>query len=401
MLLIALKDVDCCFGDGRVDGGVHSYEAALEMIKQRNNVKQTTAYFLHSPSHRLIEKPKNNGCNWVGYPNFGWLFLWADARIDPVETPGAADSTPESDSCHVLAGTWVPTRIDEWRNCPVARDARLSTYKYVVEPSGDWVDEYEPMHHGQVSPSATPGVFEGYGIHPGKYKARWTLQPDGILELVFGDRGEVTYYVVKEGDKRASTVKEDKSLPSVFSSNEDIAVPFVVRHRGKLLGLRVGRLHPKVHDPYRCNGGGVEGEYGQGSSIQVCHQNEAMTLVFSRTTPHPGKLLDQANPARCINVYWWKLNEGTGVGMYDAYPTGPATGMRYTINLDGTIAIADKRSLVLGLTSAGHGEEEVLQLVPHGDDRSISLEMEKIHAAASGWNLVDADATNESEHNVM
>ena len=50
--------------------------------------------------------------------------------------------------------------------------------------------------------------------------------------------------------------------------------------------------------------------------------------------------------------------------MYDAYPTGPATGMRYTINLDGTISVADKRSLVLGLTSAGHGEEEVIMSAP-------------------------------------
>ena len=69
---------------------------------------------------------------------------------------------------------------------------------------------------------------------------------------------QVTYYVVKEGDKRASTVTEEESLPSVLSSAEDIAFPFVVRHRGKLLGLRVGRLHPRVHDPYRCNGGGVK-----------------------------------------------------------------------------------------------------------------------------------------------
>jgi hypothetical protein len=152
-----------------------------------------------------------------------------------------------------------------------------------------------------------------------------------------------------------------------------------------------------VHDPYRCNGGGVEGEYGQANSLQVCDPQEAMTLVFSRTAPHPGKLLDQADRGRCINVYWWKLSEGTTCGMYDAYPTGPASGMRYTINMDGTISVADKRSLVLGLKSAGHGEEEVLQLVPHGDDRAISLDMEKLQAAASGWDLLDADTTNESD----
>lgn len=66
-ILIALKDVDCCFGDGQVFGGVGSYEAALAMVKQKNNVHMT-AYFWHSSSSRLIEKPKNRGANWVGYP---------------------------------------------------------------------------------------------------------------------------------------------------------------------------------------------------------------------------------------------------------------------------------------------------------------------------------------------
>jgi len=79
-LLIALENVDCCFGDGQVFGGVSSYDAALRMVVTKDNVEQT-AYFYHSSSSRLIEKPKNRGANWVGYPGYGWLFLWADERI--------------------------------------------------------------------------------------------------------------------------------------------------------------------------------------------------------------------------------------------------------------------------------------------------------------------------------
>mmetsp|Transcript_39458 Transcript_39458/g.104133 ORF Transcript_39458/g.104133 Transcript_39458/m.104133 type:complete len:1309 (+) Transcript_39458:69-3995(+) len=79
-LLIALENVDCCFGDGHVFSGVSSYDAALRLVKDTDKVEQT-AYFWHSSSSRLIEKPKNRGANWVGYPGYGWLFLWADERI--------------------------------------------------------------------------------------------------------------------------------------------------------------------------------------------------------------------------------------------------------------------------------------------------------------------------------
>ena len=79
-ILIALRDVDCCFGDGSVFNGVHGYDAALRAVIAKDNVSQT-AYFLHTPSNRLIEKPKDRGSNWCSYPNYGWLFLWADARL--------------------------------------------------------------------------------------------------------------------------------------------------------------------------------------------------------------------------------------------------------------------------------------------------------------------------------
>ena len=52
-MLIALKDVDCCFGDGSVFGGIGSYEEALTMIKEKDNVNVRAvapSFLLSSPS---------------------------------------------------------------------------------------------------------------------------------------------------------------------------------------------------------------------------------------------------------------------------------------------------------------------------------------------------------------
>ena len=157
----------------------------------------------------------------------------------------------------------------------------------------------------------------------------------------------------------------------------DVPLKFVVRCKDQRVGLRVGHKRPRVHDPYRCrvNGGGVQGEYGQANTIQICSPADAMSLTFSRTHPHVDKLLDEANPTRCINVYWWKLQEGTRLGMYDAYPSGPATGMRYSINADGTISVLSKRHLVLGLRKLRNGSTEVLHLVEHDSPLAIQLEL--------------------------
>ena len=106
-ILVALENVDCCFGDGQVLGGVGSYEAALRMVVDKNDVEQT-AYFWHSSSSRLIEKPKGRGAKWVGYPGYGWLFLWADERIGGETKEGCP--WPESAlgvSRQLLPGGWA------------------------------------------------------------------------------------------------------------------------------------------------------------------------------------------------------------------------------------------------------------------------------------------------------
>jgi hypothetical protein len=110
------------------------------------------------------------------------------------------------------AGVWVPTQIEQWQNCPCPLEERLKKYRYVIEENGDWVDEYAPDHYGHVLPTATFGTFEGRGNGPGEYKAVFTLQSDGILKLAFGSPGDSStwngiYYVVREGDSRASASK--------------------------------------------------------------------------------------------------------------------------------------------------------------------------------------------------
>ena len=84
-----------------------------------------------------------------------------------------------------LVGSWVPTRLDEWQNCPVPIQDRLQTYRYDVSRDGSWVDGLSPRHRGQVQP-VSPGQYHGYGKEPGKYKADWTLQGDGVLRMSWG-----------------------------------------------------------------------------------------------------------------------------------------------------------------------------------------------------------------------
>eukprot|EP00929_Paragymnodinium_shiwhaense_P080559 TRINITY_DN42021_c0_g1_i1.p1 TRINITY_DN42021_c0_g1~~TRINITY_DN42021_c0_g1_i1.p1 ORF type:complete len:367 (-),score=63.84 TRINITY_DN42021_c0_g1_i1:129-1229(-) len=149
---------------------------------------------------------------------------------------------------------------------------------------------------------------------------------------------------------------------------------FIVEAHGKTFGLRVGKQHERVHDPYRCKGGGVEGEYGFANSLQICSPEEAMTLVYSNQSPHKSKLLDENERHRCINVYWWKFQRGQGVGMYDAYPKGPAKGMKWWINPGtGTIDALDHPSWSLGVEKTDIGAEEVVKLFARGSPECIKL----------------------------
>lgn len=81
----------------------------------------------------------------------------------------------------------------------------MTTYKYVVQGNGDWVDELYPSHRGHVEPAEDSGLYEGYGVEPGRYPAKWRLQPNGVLVAAWGDQFNVVYYLVREGDPRTAT----------------------------------------------------------------------------------------------------------------------------------------------------------------------------------------------------
>ena len=146
----------------------------------------------------------------------------------PAGAPPAGEvmNRATSHTLQSIAGTWVPTRLDDWRGCPVGKEAFVKTYKYVVQGNGDWVDELYPPHRGHVEPAEESGLYEGYGVEPGRYPAKWRLQPDGVLVMAWGDQYQVVYYLVREGDPRASGPSGHKYDASVLSGawmmdNED------------------------------------------------------------------------------------------------------------------------------------------------------------------------------------
>ena len=218
--LIRLQGVDCCFGDGHIDHGVSSYEDALAHVRRDPwRHRAAGATFWHAPSRRLICKPKDRGGKWSR--GDGTLFMWVD---EPVQGGGrgstwaiggvpALERWPTAEDgeegggggLKSITGTWVPTRLDDWRGCPVGKEARVTTYKYVVQGNGDWVDELYPSHRGHVEPAEDSGLYEGYGVEPGRYPAKWRLQPNGVLVAAWGDQFNVVYYLVREGDPRAAT----------------------------------------------------------------------------------------------------------------------------------------------------------------------------------------------------
>ena len=119
---------------------------------------------------------------------------------------------------------------------------------------------------------------------------------------------------------------------------------FIFTIRGERLGICLGADGDPVHDAQGRRDGGVD-EYGRPSQLVVCSPTAATIMFHSMES----KLLINHQRHRCINVDWWKLEEGTSCHVYDAYPQGPATGQKWIINDDGSISPTDARHLVLGL----------------------------------------------------
>ena len=142
-----------------------------------------------------------------GRPTWNVYALYMTASVPALERWPTAEVGEEGGGggLQSITGTWVPTRLGDWRGCPVGKEARVTTYKYVVQGNGDWVDELYPSHRGHVEPAEESGLYEGYGVEPGRYPAKWRLQPNGVLVAAWGDQFNVVYYLVREGDPRTAT----------------------------------------------------------------------------------------------------------------------------------------------------------------------------------------------------
>merc|ERR1719482_1964319 len=132
-----------------------------------------------------------------GRPTWNVYALYTTASVPALERWPTAEGGEEGGGggLQAIAGTWVPTRLDDWRGCPVGKEARVTTYKDVVQGNGDWVDELYPSHRGHVEPAEDSGLYEGHGVEPGRYPAKWRLQPNGVLVMAWGDQFKVVYYL--------------------------------------------------------------------------------------------------------------------------------------------------------------------------------------------------------------
>jgi hypothetical protein len=113
-----------------------------------------TAFFLHAPSNRLIEKPKNNGCNWVGYPNYGWLFLWADELLvtsqDLDSRTLAMDNSSVRSALEIfLGGKWEPFG-DREQDVLAARAQGAAEFRYQTRGQ-EYVVDFRTMQQVNVS----------------------------------------------------------------------------------------------------------------------------------------------------------------------------------------------------------------------------------------------------------
>ena len=133
-------------------------------------------------------------CNWVCLPQVR-LGGGGGAHYGLRDSTGAENrhAPPQhaapARAC-AIQGTWVPTRVSEWRRCPAAEHDRIKYNKYVVEADGRWINVLWAKCFGRVAPTGQGNVWEGWGEDPdwefGSYACRMTLLADGTLEVDFG-----------------------------------------------------------------------------------------------------------------------------------------------------------------------------------------------------------------------
>ena len=109
---------------------------------------------MHASSNRLIEKPKNNGCNWVGYPNYGWLFLWADELLvtsqDLDSRTLAVDNSSVRSALEIfLGGKWEPFG-DREHDVLAARAQGAAEFRYQTRGQ-EYVVDFRTMQQVNVA----------------------------------------------------------------------------------------------------------------------------------------------------------------------------------------------------------------------------------------------------------
>ena len=139
------------------------------------------------------------------------------SKTDDNSAFGPENSAFGPDNSAEIFGAWIPTRVEQWNNCPCPLEARLRTYRYDIQASGMkggrvelTVNDVLYPSHAAMIVSTQHNVWEGWGTNsaphgnPREFRARFELQANGELHAKWGDGFRTVYYLVRDGDPRAS-----------------------------------------------------------------------------------------------------------------------------------------------------------------------------------------------------
>ena len=160
--------------DGKIEHNVTSYEQALEIAKRWADTN--AAAFWHSPSNRMILKPKNNGARWtgkgIGGEGIGTLFAKPYGPTSRSFPGRNAAATASADRRHVRR----PGRSAHAQSCtPAGRQARPTTRKSTISAAAS-----TSRTRMRASNSTLAGsVAEFMRVHGGA-RITWAFEHGGV-----------------------------------------------------------------------------------------------------------------------------------------------------------------------------------------------------------------------------
>ena len=351
--LIALDGVDVTRGDGKIEHNVTSYEQALEIAKRWADTN--AAAFWHSPSNRMILKPKNNGARWtgkgIGGEGIGTLFMWADKPLFPGEECGGdgapIDGTYDGpDGLRYIVHARGPTSVIA-EVYHLGRSINIS-YEMRRTSNSTWQGQLPKRVHGGA-------------------RITWAFEHGGVAFNSTAHGKPARRFVKQSGsgesESKPAAIEGTSSLPAavelprliLVSAGSSDALVFdhaATLRAGKSAPLTSSGVHVGPYWPAPRNAWGhwdyIDLGVGEVQPLKV--KLEGPYIVWP--SPHGEMVFD---------VSMWRLHEGNHLVAVKACPGNPggptrmskdAAGRDFVLNTDGTISMRTAPQLRLGVAPA-------------------------------------------------